>query len=180
MTVYDLRLDEKYVRDVQNATLNRPGYGLDPDPALFGTVEWWQALEDGQIPSKTQEGVIAEVRWASMGDWPVWRFAADDGSETTWTREGDHTRYVEGLRARIRVATVRWKSDSQMVAHLGNAREHDKLIFVEVEDSAERSEPLGPGPFPGAYDDLRREQAASDKARPSGMRRFFQRPRHTR
>jgi len=53
-----------------------------------------------------------------MGDWPEWRFLSDDGRETTWTTEGDHTRYVTDLRARIRVARVRWKADSQMVRKL--------------------------------------------------------------
>jgi hypothetical protein len=100
------------------------------------------------------EGVVADVRWGSMGNWPEWRFRSDAGRETTWTREGDHTRYVIGLQARIRVATVRWKADSQMVRKFGRDPEHDILLKVELEASDRRSEWLGPGPFPGAYDDV--------------------------
>jgi hypothetical protein len=36
VTVYDLRDNREYVETVQDATLHRPGYGLDPNPALFG------------------------------------------------------------------------------------------------------------------------------------------------
>jgi hypothetical protein len=154
VTVYDLRENRQYVESVQDSTLNRPGFGLDPNPALFGSDEWWQAVADGLVPIKVEQGVVADVRWGSMGDWPEWRFLGDDGRETTWTREGDPTRYVIGLKARIRVATVRWKADSQMVRKLGRDPEHDILLKVELEASDRRSERLGPGPFPGAYEDV--------------------------
>jgi hypothetical protein len=88
-----------------------------------------------------------------MRDWPAWRFFSDDGQETSWTREGDHTRYVTGLRARIHVATVPWKPDSALLLQLGEDPEHDILIKVELEASEQRSQRLGPGPFAGAYDD---------------------------
>lgn len=154
VTIYDLRTNLQFIESVQNATLNRPGFGLDPVPALFGTTAWWDAIEDGRIPSAASEGVVAEVRWGSMGDWPEWVFRSDAGAEVTWTREGDHTRYVAGLRARIVTATVRWKPDSMSVAKLGCDPEHDMLIKVELEDSELRSVRLGPGPFPSAYDDV--------------------------
>lgn len=152
VTVYDLHEDQQRIQQIQEATLARSGYGLDPTPALFGTDEWWQAIAHGQIPSRVDDGVVANVRWGSMGDWPEWTFHGDDGRERTWTREGDHTRYVDGLRARIRVVTVRWKPDSPLVLQSGQDPEHDMLIFVELEASDLRSERLGPGPFPGAYD----------------------------
>ena len=154
VTIYDLRNNLKFIESVQDATLNRPGLGLDPVPAIFATAPWWDAIEDGRIPSASSDGVVAEVRWGSMGDWPEWVFRSDAGTEATWTREGDHTRYVVGLRARIVTATVRWKSDSMSVAQLGRDPEHDMLIKVELEDSELRSARLGPGPFPGAYDDV--------------------------
>ncbi|GAA5014895.1 hypothetical protein GCM10023317_53870 [Actinopolymorpha pittospori] len=154
VTVYDLRRDRQRIDAVQEATLHRPGYGLDPNPAVLGTDEWWRAVADGRIPSRVDEGVVGHVRWGSMGDWPEWTLRRDDGQERTWTREGDHTRYVDGLRARIRVITVRWKPDSPSVLQLGQDPEHDMLIAVELEASDHRSDRLGPGPFPGAYDDL--------------------------
>jgi hypothetical protein len=40
-----------------------------------------------------------------------------------------------------------------MVRKLRRDPEHDILLKVELEASDRRSERLGPGPFPGAYDD---------------------------
>jgi hypothetical protein len=152
VTVYDIRENPPYVRLVQQATLNRPGYGLDPEPGLFGSEEWWGAVENGWLPSAEAEGVVADVRWESMGDWPGWTFRASDGSESRWTREGDHTRYVVGLGARIQTVEVKWKPDSFAVRQQGQRPEHWVLVKVQLEASELRSETVGRGPFPGAYD----------------------------
>jgi hypothetical protein len=150
VTVYDIRTNPPYVHLVQQATLNRPGYGLDPEPGLFGSEEWWRAVEAGRLPSAEAEGVVADVRWESMGDWPGWTFRALDGTESRWTREGDHTRYVVGLGARIQTVEVKWKADSHVVRQQGERPEHWVLVKVQLEHSELRSEALGPGPFPGA------------------------------
>jgi hypothetical protein len=153
VTVYDLHDNHEYVRNVQHATLHRADAGLDPNPALFGSPEWWTCIEDGSVPSRTLDGIVGDVRRESMGDWPGWTFRAANGDESDWTREGDHTRYVTGLRARITTATVRWKPGVATVQQFGEQPEHDVLIRVDLEPSDERSAALGPGPFPGAYDD---------------------------
>jgi hypothetical protein len=146
INVYDLHKDVDVVRAIQEATLTRPGYGLLPEPALFGSEEWWAAVEDGRVATQTLDGVVADVRWESMGDWPGWTFRASDGTESRWTREGDHTRYIVGLRARIRFAVVSWKPDCELV-RMGESPLHDMLIRVDLEDSPDRSASEGPGPF---------------------------------
>jgi len=146
VTVYDLRNDDDRIRQIQEATLNRPGFGLEPDPALFGSEEWWQAVDDGHVKATVEEGLVSAVRWGSMGDWPVWCFQSAEGSESEWTREGDHTRYVEGIRARITTVIVRWKADSHLV-RMGESAAHKMLIKVELEDTDARSVRAAPGPF---------------------------------
>jgi hypothetical protein len=138
VTAYDLRENRQYVESVRHATLNRPGYGLDPNPALFGSDQWWQSVADGRVPSKVEEVVVADVRWGSMGDWPERRFLSDDGRETTWP-PGSHPRGNGAL-----------EGNSQMVRKLGRDPEHAIPLKVELEASYRRSERLGPGPFPGA------------------------------
>jgi hypothetical protein len=142
---YDIRLDEARVRQIQQATLS-PGFGLVPEPALFGSDDLWRAVGDGRVEALIEEGHITRVWWGTMGDWPLWSFRSSDGPESEWTREGDHTRYVEGLRARITTVLVRWKEDSQLV-QMGQPAAHRMLIKVELEDSAARSALSGPGPF---------------------------------
>jgi hypothetical protein len=146
VTVYDIRHEPERVRQIQEATLNRPGFGLVPEPALFGSDEWWQAIDDGRVTATVEEGAVGVVRWGSMGDWPVWRFRSADGTESEWTREGDYTRYVEGLPARITTVITRWKADSSSV-RMGEPTAHSMLIKVELEDSDARSARAAPGPF---------------------------------
>jgi hypothetical protein len=146
VNVYDLRENAKFVQDVQHATLTSKESGILPEPALFGTAEWWDAVADGRVESHTVTGSVSDVRWESMGDWPGWTFRSDDGAESRWTREGDHTRYVKGLAARISFVVVSWKPESQLV-RLGESPWHNMLIRVDLEDSPLRSAAHGRGPF---------------------------------
>jgi hypothetical protein len=146
VNVYDVRTDFQRVQAIQQATLTRPDVGLLPEPALFGTDEWWAAVADGRVETRTLEGLVTDVRWESMGDWPGWTFRAVHGDESRWTREGDYTLYVVGLAARITYAVVSWKPDSNLV-RLGESPWHKMLIRVDLEDSDRRSTRGAPGPF---------------------------------
>lgn len=145
VAVYNLRQDAKRVAQIQHATLHTAEYGLVPEPALFGSDAWWSALGDGQVEAHTREGVVSDVRWESMGDWPGWTFTAQDGTKSRWTREGDHARYVEGLAARITWVVVSHKSNSAR-GLAGTSPVHNMLIRVELEASDLRSEHKVPGP----------------------------------
>jgi hypothetical protein len=152
LNVYDIRADEARVLAIQEATLTRPDFGLQPEPALFGTDEWWDAVADGRVETHTAEGVVADVAWAGMGDWPGWTFRDAEGNESQWTREGDHTRYVVGLAARITYAVVSWKPNSNFVG-AGQSPWHNMLIRVDLEISDRISARLAPGPFPEIGED---------------------------
>lgn len=150
VTVYDLRDDSETARLVQEATLNRPGFGLQPIPALFASPEWWSALGSPELPLLQVAGTISNVFWGSMGDWPEFRLRGPDGQESTWTRMGDATRYVEGLRAEVHYVIQRFKEDS-FAAQRGEPLEHKVVVAVLVEDSDLRSASFGPGPGGGQY-----------------------------
>jgi hypothetical protein len=38
--------------------------------------EWWDQIQRGERPTHRIEGVIEQVYWASMGDWPEFRIRA--------------------------------------------------------------------------------------------------------
>ncbi len=102
--IYELRADENRVRLVQQETA--PGDGLSTAPYVFGTKKWWAAIEAGSIERRTVEGMITEARSTSLPDSQEFRMLTPDGSELNGVRNGDPTRYVEGLHLRFEYVTL--------------------------------------------------------------------------
>ncbi len=87
------------------------------------------------------EGTITSVLWGSMGDWPEFRMTVASGEVMQWTREGDVTRYVEGLAVQVIYVVQRHKPDAPILSG-----ETAKVVLeVMVEDSPLRSRGFGPG-----------------------------------
>ena len=143
--VYDLRDDQRRVAAIQENSRHRPGFGFKPEPALFGSRKWWKALDTPKLPVVTLTGTITEVYWASMGDWPECKVTSDDGETTTWTREGDISRYVRGLNIVVRYVFQSWKDDAPIVI-TGMGGNTEVVIEVQIEESELRSDPRAPGP----------------------------------
>jgi hypothetical protein len=142
LRVYSLDQDQMRIEAMQKASLGSTAFGLSPSPALVGMPEWWRATLDGSLMRKVVSGKISRVYWGSMGDWPECEVTIDDGSKSIWTREGDITRYVEGLRVQITFVLHPWKVPDQH--GLGNV---SKIVLtVEIEDSDRRSDARAPGP----------------------------------
>lgn len=142
-TIYELREDTEHIEAVQMATLTRPGFGLRPVPALFGSPEWWSTLGTSDLPILTVRGVIDEVYWASMGDYPECKVLDATGDVTTWTRAGDHTRYVEGLCIEIDYV-IQWAKEDADLGASGLPAEREVVIAIRVEDSDQRSNAVAP------------------------------------
>ena len=154
VVVYELERDEERVRRMQEASLERPDVGLSPSP-LVGGSEWWDQIQRGERPMRRIEGMIEQVCWASMGDWPEFRIRAADASGSTWTREGEPRRYVEGLGVRLAYVEHPWKPEVAETAGLG---ETSKIVLsIEIEDSPLRSSGIGPGPGGVGYELARRD-----------------------
>jgi hypothetical protein len=142
VTVYSFEQDKARIAAMQKASLSASDFGLSPSPALVATPAWWRAAQDGTLVRTVVTGTITRVYWGSMGDWPECEVTAEDGVKSTWTREGDLTRYVEGLRARFTFVLHPWKVPDQH--GLGPASK--VMLTVEIEDSDRRSDPRAPGP----------------------------------
>lgn len=98
--VYDLKLDKETVSLVQNATLNTKGFGLVPEIALFGSEEWWDAIEQGLIPLHRIEGIISDLYMTGHGDWPEMEIESK-GQKTRWTRLGTQNFYKKGNQIKL-------------------------------------------------------------------------------
>jgi hypothetical protein len=144
-TVYDLREDTRRIDAIQTATLTTPGYGLRQVPALFASPEWWDKLRTTDLPVITVSGVIDDVYWGSMGDWPECKVRSVSDEVTTWTREGDVSRYVKGLRIEIEYV-VQWSKEDAPLVVSGLTSESKIIVSVRIEESNERSNPIAPGP----------------------------------
>jgi hypothetical protein len=139
--LYSLREDPERVAALQKATLSPGDFGLAPDPALVGSVDWWAAIDRGELPVFEATGRISRVYWGSMGDWPEFELTSDEGERSTWTRLGDCSRYVEGLAARVRYVRQRYKSAGERLG-----LESRQVLEIAVEHSDRRSSPYPPGP----------------------------------
>jgi hypothetical protein len=106
--IYDLREDTPVIENIRNATLNTEDYGVASDHGLFGSEEWWAAIERGDLTVHTVEGVISDVYESGHNDFP--QFEVDDGTrKTDWVREGDDSAYVIGAPVRIEYVVERHK-----------------------------------------------------------------------
>jgi hypothetical protein len=143
VTIYSFEQDQTRIDAMRKASLGATNFGVSPFPALVGTPEWWSATQDGSLARVIVSGTISRVYWGSMGDWPECEVSSDNGSKTTWTREGDITRYVEGLQVRIVYVLHPWKTSDQEDRLGGPSK---IVLTVEIEDSDGRSDPRAPGP----------------------------------
>jgi hypothetical protein len=140
--VYSLEQNQTRIEAMRKASLSATNFGLSPAPVLVGTPEWWHATHDGSLVRRVVSGTISRVYWGSMGDWPECEVTTNDGSKSTWTREGDIARYVEDLQVQFTSVLHPWKVPDQH--GLGGASEI--VLAVEIEDSDRRSDPRAPGP----------------------------------
>jgi len=106
--VYDLAEDHETIRQGQEATQTSEFFGAEPEIALIGTDEWWQAIEEGQMARHTICGVISRVYMAGHGDWP--EFEVDVlGEKSRWTRLGPDELYRIGNEVKIEYISEKLK-----------------------------------------------------------------------
>jgi hypothetical protein len=135
--VYDLRLDERQIADVQKATLTTEEYGLEPTHGLFGSEEWWTQIAEGKLPVETLSGTISRVYMGSMGDWPEFEFICSDGSTERFTRyqtppDGSRDHFY-AVGRRVEVDTV-WQEARRNAPDWCLPRRRRTVLAVRIED----------------------------------------------
>lgn len=153
--LYDIRCQPELTAQMQEVSLTRDDVGLAPDP-LVASSAWWQAIESGELQRGCLDGTITSVSWGSMADWPEFEMRDSEGNVSTWTREGDLRRFVEGLRVRVEFVEHPWKHADHV---LGT---HSRVVLgMWVEESAARASGLAPGPGGAGYKLSRRQGDAT-------------------
>ncbi len=137
--VYSL-VDDPSVEELQKVSASDSPFGFSPSPELIGTSAWWKAISDGRIPLIKLQGHISSVGWVSSGDWPVFTIQTDLGASESFTREGNVTLYVVGLRVWLEYVEVPFKTESMGL-------QSDKVVTaIWVEISESRTDGIPPGP----------------------------------
>jgi hypothetical protein len=150
--IYDLREDTRAIETIQDATLNTEDYGVVSDHGLLGSDEWWAAIERGDLPVHTVEGVISDVYESGHNDFP--QFEVDDGTrKTDWVREGDDSYYVIGAPVRIEYVVERhkprWTTPKDVKLGLDKA-EIVLSIWIGISPLAPTEPSTQPAPEPAA------------------------------
>ncbi len=144
VTVYDLRRDLTYLDLLEKASAGPGPMGIVPEPAPAGSPRWLAALDQDEMPTGEVHGLIQEVYWASMADYPEFTVVDGDGVKTTWARQGNIRLFVPGIAAAVAWVEVRFKP--------GAHKETSRLITrIDLEASDERSSGITPGPGGHGY-----------------------------
>lgn len=94
VTIYRLRLDKSYIREVQEATESTEKFGIEPTHGIFGSPEWWQHIREGTLPVHPLKGTVSSVHMGSMNDWPEFTLRTESGEEFTWSRYANDPEFV--------------------------------------------------------------------------------------
>ncbi|MHB1550418.1 MAG: hypothetical protein ACYCX6_04370 [Vulcanimicrobiaceae bacterium] len=79
--VYLLSQDGRQIARIQNATLHTD-FGFALDHGLFGSDDWWRAIERGELSVNSVRGTICALLMESQNDWPIFRILTEDGVVT--------------------------------------------------------------------------------------------------
>jgi hypothetical protein len=138
INTFDLAEDGDEVNQRRKATLKSR---LQPEPAIFDSPAWWHGIEQGDLESHWDEGVINRPLWTGMNDFPEVEVVEPDGGISLWVRFGDVTQYSKGRGIRIRWV---WQRSMEQVAGLDGMK---VVLEVWLEAGAWRpTAPYGPGP----------------------------------
>lgn len=100
--IYNLKNDSRRIKMVQEASLDkgsRSGLKIE-NGLLFGTNEWFSAIENGIIPKHVINGIISRVYMSGHNDFPECEIESNKG-KTTWMREGIDEAYKVGKRIEL-------------------------------------------------------------------------------
>ncbi len=108
--IYNLRNDKRRITSTQNASLNeRSDSGLKvQNGLLFGSEEWFVAVETGGIKNHILNGVISKVFTSGHGDFPEFEIETEHG-KTSWMRVGLDSEYKVGRKIELTYVEQQYK-----------------------------------------------------------------------
>lgn len=131
-TIYYLKNDINHIKNVQEATLHTDHYGLRVTHGLFGSDEWWEKIESGELPLATVKGTINRVYMSGHNDFPEFEIVTLKDEKTIWARWVDDpsldSYYKEGSQVELDYVVQMAKRG------FGTGLEHKCVIAVRIEN----------------------------------------------
>lgn len=113
--LYSLKHDSTRIKMIQEASLDsssRSGFIIE-NGLLFGTPEWFNALEIGGIKRHIIEGTILDVSLSGHCDFPEFTLQSKNG-KSHWERLGNPNAYVVGDKICITYVEQKYKRPSDI------------------------------------------------------------------
>ena len=80
---------------------------------MFGTNEWFRAIDHGLIKKYIVKGVISRLYLYGHNDYPVFEIENSDG-KTKWTQVGTTSEYIQGRGIELEYVEQRYKRPSDI------------------------------------------------------------------
>lgn len=95
--IYRLKDDERKIKAIQDASLDKGSYaGYKIEKGLvFGSVEWFNAIENEIIPKHFIKGTISRVYMSGHNDYPEFEILSN-GLKSIWGIAGGVQEYEVG------------------------------------------------------------------------------------
>jgi hypothetical protein len=101
--IYDFSTDNKKIDFLKEFVFTKKFDKIKGQPVdgyIPGTIEWFNAINKGEIPICEISGVISKVYFTG-NNWPLFEID-NNGIKTTWTREGDTKKYIANKKVILR------------------------------------------------------------------------------
>ncbi len=115
-TIYRLNNDTSRISDVQRESMRATGkfgYKIE-NGLLFGSREWFEAIETGAIRKYVVHGVICRVYVTGHNDYAMFDIEDDEG-ETAWTQFGPSSEYLVGRHVELVYVNQKFKRPSDII-----------------------------------------------------------------
>lgn len=117
--IYNLKNDVNRIKMIQEASLDKSlqsGLKIE-NGLLFGTKEWFNAIENCIIVKHTVKGIISRVYMSGHNDYPEFEIESNE-DKTTWTREGIDKAYKIGKSVELIYVEQKYKRPTDVTGSI--------------------------------------------------------------
>jgi hypothetical protein len=110
--IYNLKNDAIQIRLIQEVSLsenNRIGLKME-NGLLYGSNEWFHAVNNGTIPKCIVHGYISKIYMGGHNDFPEFEVTDLNGVKTVWEKKGNDAFYIEGRGIEIIYISQKFKT----------------------------------------------------------------------